>query len=429
MAIENMGRNRFPEAIPLLIRELRRAVEEHNDVSLRTMKSALICYRMEDLELFIPFLTQPSRRGRFFVIDTMREICHTASRHHLLTKNDFSPELYRVVLEDCAKDEFEDVRARCAYVIKHFRDRQAIETLRKLLNDENEFVRLHAVRACASRFYAELVPEVVRCMTDKKWRVREAAVNSLNAMGPMGREEMYRFFVACTDNFAAEQITDELQREGLVSDLVSAISAGGDSGLLAQAVATRMARMGKTSLLLQGLTSGSSSQANVALMDTLAVNPTPEFVDLLQFFAEKSSGQVQSKAKQILRRISGSASNIERISGLRSVAAAYSSGYGSTPGIKSGVGSRSGQSGSGFGSSPGSTPGSTPGSSSSSGSASRPGSGTGLGSSSAPGSSSGSGSGSRPASGTSFESTPDSRSGSGTEPPKSSSGGEGPDNA
>ncbi len=408
IAIENMGRNRFPEAIPLLIRELRRAVEEHNDVSLRTMKSALICYRMEDLELFIPFLTKPSRRGRFFVIDTMREICHAASKHHLLTKNDFSPDLYRVVLDECATDEFEDVRARCAYVIKHFRDRRAVETLRKLLNDENEFVRLHAVRACASRFYAELVPEVVRCMTDKKWRVREAAVNTLNAMGPMGREEMYKFFVSCTDNFAAEQITDELQREGLVSDIVSAISAGGDSGLLAQAVATRMARMGKTSLLIQALTSGSSSQANVALMDTLAVNPTPEFVDLLQFFAEKSSGQVQSKAKQILRRISGSSSSIQRISGVRS-AAANTSGYGSGPRIPSSAGSGT-RSGSGFGSSPGSSPSSTP---STSRSAAQSASSFGSSPGSSPGSTPGSGSGT-------FPSSP----GSTTEPPKSSSGGE-----
>jgi HEAT repeat protein len=314
VAIENMGRNRFPEAIPLLIRELRKAVEEHNDVSLRTMKAALICYRMEDLELFIPFLTQPSRRARFFVIDTMRQICETASRDTLLTKNDFSPELYRVVLDNCVTDDFEDVRARCSYVIKHFRDQRAVAALRTLLGDANEFVRLHAVRSCASRFYLDLVPDVVARLTDKKWRVREAAVSTLNAMGPAGREEMYRFFVACTDTFAAEQITEELQRKGLVQDLVSAIAAGGDVALLANSVAQRMAKMGKTSLLLHAMTSMSSSQVNVQLMDTLAVNPTAEFVELLQFFADTQSGQVQSKARQILRRLSGSSSGIQRVS-------------------------------------------------------------------------------------------------------------------
>jgi HEAT repeat protein len=326
IAIENMGRNRFPEAIPLLIRELRLAVEERNDVSLRTMKTALISYRMEDLELFIPFLTQPNRRGRFFVIDTMRQICETASRDILLTKNDFSPELYRVVLDSCVTDEFEDVRARCAYVIKHFRDQRAIEALRKLLNDDNEYVRLHAVRACASRFYIDLVSDVVAHLTDKKWRVREASVSTLNAMGPTGREHMYRFFVACTDNFAAEQITEELQRKGLVQDLVSAIAAGGDAALLANSVAQRMAKMGKTSLLLHAMTSMSSSQVNVQLMDTLAVNPTAEFVELLQFFADTQSGQVQSKARQILRRLSGSSSGVQRVSGVASSSSSGTSG-------------------------------------------------------------------------------------------------------
>jgi HEAT repeat protein len=322
IAIENMGRNRFPEAIPLLIRELRLAVEERNDVSLRTMKTALISYRMEDLELFIPFLTQPNRRGRFFVIDTMRQICETASRDTLLTKNDFSPELYRVVLDSCVADEFEDVRARCAYIVKHFRDVRAIEALRKLMQDQNEFVRLHAVRACANRFYVELVPAVVTLLTDKKWRVREAAVSTLNAMGNAGREQMYRFFVECTDNFASEQITEELQRKGLVQDLVSALAAGGDAAILASAVTQKMARMGKTSLLLHAMTSMSSSQVNVALMDTLAVNPTAEFVELLQFFSDTQAGQVQSKARQILRRLSGSSSGIQRTSASASASAA-----------------------------------------------------------------------------------------------------------
>ncbi|HUR36652.1 MAG TPA: HEAT repeat domain-containing protein, partial [Terriglobales bacterium] len=99
VAIESMGRNRFAQAIPLLLEELRKAVEEGNDVSLRTMKSALVCYRVEDCDLFIPYITHPVRRLRFFVVDTLREICNKAAGDGLLAKNDFSPGLCRVLLE------------------------------------------------------------------------------------------------------------------------------------------------------------------------------------------------------------------------------------------------------------------------------------------------------------------------------------------
>ena len=54
LAVESMGENRSPQAIPLLLEELRRAVEEGNDVSLRTIKSALVRYRITDMESFLP---------------------------------------------------------------------------------------------------------------------------------------------------------------------------------------------------------------------------------------------------------------------------------------------------------------------------------------------------------------------------------------
>ena len=325
VAVEAMGRNRSPEGIPLLVAELQKAVDEKNDISLRTMKSALISYRLEDLEHFIPFLTGKSRRGRFFVIDTVREICERSGKGTRLNKNDFPPELYRVVLENCVIDEFEDVRARSAYVVKHFRDRLAIDALKTLLRDENEFVRLHAVRACSDRHFTELVPDVVSRLTDVRWRVREAAVTSLKNMGPQGREELYRFFVGCTDKFASEQISEELQRGGLIQDVVATITEGGDAAFLAQSVADKLSALGKQSVLLSMLaTRQSSSFAAIALMDSLSTNPTGEYVSVLHNLAQSADSQVQVKAKQVLRRLSGSGSGI--------ISAASASGTGSGSG-------------------------------------------------------------------------------------------------
>jgi len=318
VAIEGMGHNRNPETIPLLVEELLRAVEESNDLSLRTLKAALIRYRVEDLELFLPCLASPSRRCRFFVIDSMRQICDRAALNSPLTKNDFSPALYRAVLEQCQFDEFEDVRARSSYVAKYFRDASAIEMLRRLMQEPSEFVRLHTLRAAADRFYADLIPDVVARLTDERWRVREAAVQALQVMGAEGTDAMFRFFTDCTDRFAAEQACDEFQRRGIVSQLLAAIAGGGNEGLLAEKVARKMASLGKTSLLLSHLTRSDSFAVQSSLIDTLAVNPTGEFVSVLNVLSQQDSGQISSKARQVLGRIQ-SDSNVRIGSGVRSV--------------------------------------------------------------------------------------------------------------
>ncbi|MBI2683553.1 MAG: HEAT repeat domain-containing protein [Acidobacteriales bacterium] len=340
LAVENMGRNRFPEAIPMLVHELRKAVEEQNDVSLRSMKAALVCYRLEDLEFFIPFLTQANRRARFFVIDTLREICNKASRTNLLTKNDFSPTLCKVVLESCVKDEFEDVRARCTYVIRHFRDEAATAALRQLMSDPNEFVRMHTVRACANRYYVDLIPDVVARMTDVRWRVREAAVVTLAALGPRGREEMYRYFADCSDRFACEQITEELQRKGLIPDLVANVAQGGGVSLLAQAVIRKVVSLGKTSLLLGQMMRVESPEARLFLMDTLFGSPTEEYITILQEISFNSSGNVQSKSRQLLRRLG--VPTLDSSSGIEFPSGSGASLLGPTPGSASSIGLRSG---------------------------------------------------------------------------------------
>lgn len=303
VAIERLGHNGDPKAIPSLLEELRKSVEEHNDLSLRSLKASLICYRLKDLELFLPYLTNPNRRCRFFVIDSIRQIAEREAVNSPLTKNDFSPALYRVVLEHCQFDEFADVRARTPYIARFFRDQNAIKLLRRLMQDKNEFVRMHTLRACDHRFYLELIPDILTRLTDERWQVREAAVQALRAMGSEGRDAMLHFFVECTDRFAAEQACDEFQRRGIVPELAAAIAAGGERGRLAEKVARKMAATGKTSLLLSQLTSSHSFAVRVALMDTLAIHPSEEFVSLLSVMSREDSGQLGSKARELLSRI------------------------------------------------------------------------------------------------------------------------------
>jgi HEAT repeat protein len=302
VAVAAMGRARHPAAIPLLLEELRKALEEGNDVSLRSTKAALCSYQMSDLELFVPYVRHPNRRLRFFVVDTMREISSRAGRSMQLTRRGFPDELCALLLEHSVNDVFADVRARSAALVAQFRDAQAADALRKLLKDENEFVRLHTVRVCGDRYYGDLIPDILRCLSDSKWRVREAAVGTLRAFGMAGLNELFRYFAATSDRYESEQIAEEIQRTGMIEQLVTALASGGEASRLADAVCRKMATMGKTSLLLNAVAARIPQEARILLMDALMVAPTAKYMSILETLAETDGGPVGDKARDLLRQ-------------------------------------------------------------------------------------------------------------------------------
>ena len=311
LAVESMGENRSPEAVPLLLEELRRAVEEGNDVSLRTIKSALVRYRIADMEPFLPFFTHPTQRMRFFVIDTLREICHRTSGGQLLGEAAFSAEMRRVVLEDSCRDTFADVRARAAGVLRHFLDAEAVRTLHGLLQDDNEFVRLHAVRACAHPFYRPLIPDLRLRVTDVRWRVREAAVKSLIALAPQGLEELYHFFVSSRDGYACEQIAEELEGRGLIQTLVEGLGAG-RSTQLPLAVCRKLLQMGFTSMLITELGRVTRAELRISFTEALRMASEEEFMAVLREVAEPHPEAEHAGALQLLYRPSGDLAETRR---------------------------------------------------------------------------------------------------------------------
>jgi HEAT repeat protein len=302
VAVEAIGKSRHPAAIPLLLEELRKSIDEGNDVSLRTTKSALICYNLEDISHFLPFLSHPSRRVRFFVVDAVREIFVKASRYTSISRANLSQEIRTAFLTKVASDTFADVRARGAAVIANFREPQATDVLRKLLADENEFVRLHTVRVCNDPFYSDLVPDIVRCLADNKWRVREAAAQTLSAFGHRGSNELYRYFIVAKDSYAAEQIAEEVQRTGNIRTLLEELSGGGEEAGLAQDVCRKMTLMGKTTLLTQAVAANIAPEARILLMEALMEAPTQDFLNLLATLSKKDTGPVGAKAGSLLRQ-------------------------------------------------------------------------------------------------------------------------------
>lgn len=307
VSVTAMGRGRHSQAVPLIVEELRKALRYPGSVSARSAKASLVCYRLQDLHLLLPFLSDPDPQIRFFLVDVVREISTREAEHGLLNKNDFAPGLYDLFMEKLVEDASADVRARSAAVIRHFRDQAAVAALRKLLRDPNDFVRLHAVRACADRYYAELQPDLVERVGDNRWRVREAAVRALAALGPAATNRLYQEFLATKDQYSCEQISDEIQRTGLMRDLLVALSSGGSDAELALTVCKKLAAMGKTSLPMNAILTLPQTEPRLLLLDAMAVAPTPEFLLALQHLHETDSGALGSRAGYLLQKFTASA--------------------------------------------------------------------------------------------------------------------------
>lgn len=312
LAVESMGVTRSPQLVPLLLEELRRAVEEGNDVSLRTIKSALVRYDIADMEPFLPFFRHPTQRMRFFVVDTLREICHRVSGGHLLGEASFSPAMRRAVFEDACQDDFADVRARAAGILRHFLDAGAVRALHALLQDDNEFVRLHAVRACTHSFYRPLIPDLLLRVTDVRWRVREAAVRSLISLAPQGLDELYHFFISSRDKYACEQIAEELQCRGLIRSLVAELAAANGSASLALSVCRKLLHMGYTSMLIAELGKVTRPELQVSFTEALRLAPEQEFLAVLREVSEPHPDAEHEGALQLLYRFPAAAMPEER---------------------------------------------------------------------------------------------------------------------
>lgn len=315
--VNAMGHNREVYEVPILLELLRQTAQEAIELPVHSVKTALVRHAITELDQFVPFLHEQNPRFRFLLVDSIREICD-ATRFTLAPRN-FPEPLYQWFLKQAAQDESIDVRARSARVIRHFHDAAAVAALRALLLDKNEFVRLHTVRACADPYYAELISDIGRRITDSRWIVREAAVKTLATYGKAGRQQLENLFLATNDQYASEQIIDEMQRAGIIVEMLPALGAQNGESAGAVGVCTKMVRMGKTSLLID-LLSGetrpsrwatvapaaepmtiAAQRARARLLEILLASPTPDLMEAVRLLAGGEDGQLRMKAQSVLQ--------------------------------------------------------------------------------------------------------------------------------
>jgi HEAT repeat protein len=300
LAVASIGRNQIPDGVPILLEELRRSVEGETELPIRSIQTALVRYPMADLRHFTSFLNRGSPRFRFLAVNSIREMCAKAGSFQACDV-EFPADLRQWFLERAVRDESPDVRARSAGVIAHFRVREATEALRFLLGDENEFVRLHSVRACADPYYSDLIGDTLRRITDERWRVREAAVQTVAGFQPGGRQQLEQFFLDTTDRYASEQIGEDLQRSGMALQIVSALASPDGEGIRARKVCCKMAELGMVSLMAEELASGQSLDLRTQLLEILSASETPQFIDALRRIVAHDADPLKIKAGVLLR--------------------------------------------------------------------------------------------------------------------------------
>lgn len=315
-----MGRNQEAQDVPVLLELLREAVKGSAELPVNAVKTTLVRGPVSDLDQFVPFLDDEDPRFRFVLVDSIRQVCDDAK--FALNRSDFPDSLYQWFVNKAPRNESIDVRARSARVIRHFHDAAATQTLRGLMEDSSEFVRLHTVRACADPYYFELIPDITRRITDPRWRVREASVKALAKFGKSGRTHLAQYFLDLTDQFASEQVVEEMQRNGIITEMLPALSGEDAESVLALRVCAKMVRMRKTSLLTDflkremllsrwapataatgGPTIATAQKARAQLLDLLLTAPTNELMIALQTVAERKLDHLSARAQAALESL------------------------------------------------------------------------------------------------------------------------------
>jgi hypothetical protein len=184
-------------------------------------------------------------------------------------------------------------------VIAHFHDPTSYKILETLSQDKEWFVRLHTSRAVSSKFFLPVAPALGQRLTDSNWLVRESAVRGLMSMGDQGSDLIIRSFLTGTDRFATEQVSEELQRSGLLTTLLDTAGESDQNGDVLLVI-RKMVSLGKPAMLLAYLKSPVPSSRKLLLIQELSSCQTPDCLQAMQVVAKDDPDPEVRKAAMVV---------------------------------------------------------------------------------------------------------------------------------
>ncbi|HSA92622.1 MAG TPA: HEAT repeat domain-containing protein [Terriglobales bacterium] len=272
-ALDALGRSRHPKALPVLFEAAMKCLEAGCDLPPLAIKTALTRFQVEDLVHFLPFLTDPDRRVRVASAEAVALICRQAGPKAIAARNDLG-ELCVLTMEQLASDKMAKLRGLSAQILGQFQGEPVDAVLAASLRDREATVRLQAARACRGPHRFRQIPFLVQRLSDSAWEVREAAAQSLLAIGEDGKRQMYEHFVTSGDPYGCDEVADQIQRRGLAEELILELSVPGRESL-ANAVCRKMLFLGKTSALMHA---AAAMEALPALQALALEAPVDEFL-------------------------------------------------------------------------------------------------------------------------------------------------------
>ena len=287
VAVRSLASIQEPASFSALVERLQKIIEKPSEtLSLRTIKTALVSFPLNQMVSLLPSLRNSHRRVRFFATDVVREVVERQAaweEDFSLDSKNFPSELAEVFLDQLGFDENPDVRARSAAVIAYLADARSTPVLLTLLDDAQWFVRMHTVRALAKRKFLSQAPQVARRLTDSHWMVRESAARTLLVFGRVGSEQLAQHFLSTEDRYSREQIADEMQRAGLVPTLIAQYGAEREGA--STRVIDLMVQMGKTSYLLWSIENNPNQEIRKKFLVHFGEEPDPQIRDWVSHVA------------------------------------------------------------------------------------------------------------------------------------------------
>ncbi len=248
VAIRSLAALGESASFPCLVKQLRVAAAfPESAAPERVLKAAFARFPLRLASQLMPLLQDSNVRLRVLTSQALREMAaaaHAELRGASGLANETGQELTELVLNRLPEDESPEVRAAAADLAGWYgEDAKTRRKLMRLINDQEWFVRLHAVRALGQQRGAEsAVTHLLPCVTDRNWRVREAAVQAIGS-GQDGPRQLLSAFLETEDRYAREQIMEELRVSGRLAQAESPPLTGYEAKKL---MADAIADMGRT---------------------------------------------------------------------------------------------------------------------------------------------------------------------------------------
>ncbi len=258
VALRSLAQIQAPQSFGALIERLHMAVLQRiQSPSQEHLKAAMAGFELAHAHELIPSLRHPHREIRHLAAEVLREMVSRAAgnQHFTLTRENLSPGLSELLLTELTSDANPEVRGRAAEVIAYLDDERATPVLLSLTDDPKWFVRFCALRGLAKSRFLPHLSEIHRCLGDRQWQVREAAIQTLLSFGQEGASHLFHHFLVSNDKGCRRHIIEAIQRAGLAKSLLEHYAYGGNG--LAKKVVEEIVGVGATACFAGMLKSSS----------------------------------------------------------------------------------------------------------------------------------------------------------------------------